>query len=239
MNLIDVAQYCQQHISDRAKRYLNDRGVSDQSIAEFGLGYCPFDTDELIYSVGLEKLIELGVAYKKDDTYVCPNMRNSISFPLLNQYNHLVSISFRTMQANEVIKAKHIRKYWHISFEKSIFLYGLWNALPFIRQEEKVIIGEGQLDVVMAHQYGIKNTVGVCGTQLSVKQVSILARYTPEIIVVFDGDEAGQKSLQKVKKKELPGTKIKTVTLPVGEDMDSYLRSFGEVSFRELIATAA
>jgi DNA primase len=238
MNLIDVVTYCQQHIGDRAKRYLSNRGVSDKSIKDFGLGYCPFETDELVCSIGLERLIELGIAYKRDDTYVCPNVRNSISFPLFNQYNRLMSISFRTMQSNEVIKEKHIRKYWHVSFKKSVFLYGLWNALPFIRQEEKVIVGEGQLDVIMAHQYGIRNTVGVCGTQLSVRQVSILARYTSEIIIVFDGDAAGQKSLQKVKKKQLPGTTIKTVTLPVGEDIDSYLRSFGEASFRKLIATA-
>jgi DNA primase len=238
MNLLDVAQYCQQELGNRAYRYLKERGVTEVSAEEFGLGYCPFEFEGLLTCTDQEELREHKLIIQKDDGQVICPVRDTLAFPFVNQYGKTVSISFRPLKSSDFIKSKGLRKYWHVSFEKSTFLYGLIRAIPHIRKEKKVIVGEGQFDVIMAHQNGIKNTVGVCGTALSIKQKSILARYASEIIVVFDGDDAGQNAIEKVKDKVPPNVTIKVVILPLKEDIDSFLRKFGRDAFIELLATA-
>lgn len=235
MTLKAIARYCRDQMSSAARRYLNDRGVNEKSIRSFGLGFCPFEVEGLISAVGRQELLEQGVLFETDDGDLRCFIRNSITFPFINQYGKVVSVSFRPKQSNEVIKTKKLRKYWHISFQKGSFVYGLRNAIPTIREQEFAIVAEGQFDVIMAHQHGIKNTVSVGGTALSAQQVNILSRYAKKIVVVFDGDEGGQRALEKVKEREVEGTIIETVSLPDGEDVDSFIQAYGKEAFLELI----
>lgn len=235
MTLKAIAGYCRDHMNDAARRYLTNRGVNEQSIKSFGLGFCPFEVEGLIEAVGKQKLLDQGVLFETEDGDLRCFIRNSITFPFINQYGKVVSISFRPKQSNEVIKTKKLRKYWHISFQKGSFVYGLRNAIPTIRDKEYVIVAEGQFDVIMAHQHGIKNTVSVGGTALSAQQINILSRYAKKIIVVFDGDESGQRALEKVKDRQVEGTIIETASLPDGEDVDSFLQSYGTEAFLKLI----
>lgn len=238
MSLSDVVKYCKTQLNKKAQQYLESRGVSLESSLDFELGHCPFEIEGLLSCTDPDELIKYQLVFRNKDEYKS-FIRNSIVFPLVNQYGQIVSISFRPMQSNQIIKDKNLRKYWHISFEKGLFLYGLKKAIPAIRESGQVIVGEGQFDVIMAHQHNIKNVVGVMGTSLSTKQMSILSRYASEIIAIFDGDSAGQNALQKLKNKKIPSDiVIKTATLPAGEDVDSFLRKFGREEFLKLIMQA-
>lgn len=239
MSIRKIARCCYDQLSAPAKRYLHDRGVSTESIKEFGLGTCPFEIENLIATVGEEDLLEHQIIYKPEDGQVRCFVRNAITFPFVDHFGRVVSVSFRPTQSNEVIKDRKLKKYWHTSFNKSTFLYGLYNAASEIRKTAKAIVAEGQFDVIIAHQYDIKNVVGAGGTALSMWQISTLVWHgAKEIIVVFDGDKAGQNALEKIKTKDFKGTKIKTVSLPDGEDVDSFIQSYGKEKFLELLESS-
>jgi len=236
MTLQAIAEYCQRQLNKASREYLSSRGVTEESIQDFRLGHCPFDVDNLVIAVGRSNLIQDGIIFETDEGDLRCFIRNSIAFPFINQYEDIVSISFRPMQSNDVIKAKNLRKYWHTSFEKNVFLYGLNKAIPIIREHKKVIVVEGQFDTIISHQFGFTNTVSVGGTALTTQHIKILARFAKEIIVVFDGDAAGQKATEKAKQKEWDDISIRTVSLPDGEDVDSLLQSYGKEVYLDLLA---
>lgn len=237
MTLQAVVEYCQRHVG-AAMEYLSSRGVAEESIQKFKLGYCPFDIDGLVVSVGRSRLVQDGIAFETDEGDVRCFIRNTIAFPFINQYNDIVSISFRPMQSNEVIRAKNLRKYWHTSFEKNTFLYGLGVAIPAIRKQKRAIVVEGQFDTIISHQFGFTNTVSLGGTALTAQHIKTLTRFAKEIIVVFDGDAAGQKATEKTKQKEWEDISIKTANLPDGEDVDSLLQSYGKEVYQSLLSEA-
>jgi DNA primase len=238
MTLKSVAQYCQGKLNDAALRYLHGRGVEDEFIRIFQLGYCPFEVEELVAEIGRENLLKEGMIFETEEGEIRCLIRNSIVFPFVNQYGRVVSISFRPMQSNEVIKSKNLRKYWHTSFGKSSFLYGLDKALPTIRREETAIVVEGQFDVIVSHQFGITNAIGVGGTALTAQHVKMLSRFANKIITAFDGDEAGRNASEKAKLRASKDIKILTANLPDGDDVDSFLQSQGYKAYKELILSA-
>lgn len=249
----DVTRYCRESLGKRARTYLVDRGISDKSIEEWELGYCPFELDRLVACTDdLQGMLDSKILFEKKDSDYGSFIRNSISFPFYNEYNHIVAMSFRPIIAEEKRRELKLSKYWHTSFPKSSFLYGLNKAIPHIRKVDQAIVAEGQFDVITAHQHGIKNTVGVCGTALTDWHTSILARYAYEVVLVFDGDEAGENSRNKIirnkREKCLELIKascdrddmsIKAVILPAGEDLDSYVRAFGKSGLLDLIEKAS
>lgn len=239
MPIRNIARYCYDQLNASAKRYLHDRGVSTESIKEFGLGFCPFEIEDLIATIGEEDLLEHQIIYKPEDGQIRCFVRNAITFPFVDHFGRVVSVSFRPTQSNKVIKDRKLKKYWHTSFNKSTFLYGLYNAAPEIRRTGRAIVAEGQFDVIIAHQHGIKNVVGAGGTALSTWQISTLVWYgAKEILVVFDGDAAGQAALEKIKTKQPKGTEVRTISLPDGEDVDSFIQSYGKEKFLELLENA-
>ena len=235
----DVTKYCKKSLNDYAIRYLTEeRELTLESINEWSLGYSPFELEGLVDCTDVRDLEAHKLVFKKDDSDYGSFVRNCVTFPFIDQYGKTITMSFRPLMSAEKIKERKLKKYWHPAFEKNRFLFGLHKAIPYIREADQVIIGEGQFDVILAHQHGIKNTVGVCGTALTNWHTSILTRYTSRIILVFDGDEAGEKSRKKIQERETPNVEIKGVTLPLGEDLDSYLCSFGAESFFELLSKA-
>lgn len=238
MSLEKVVEYCCSCMNRRALDYLvNERRLTEQTIKEWQIGYCPYEIDDLANSISRDILLKQKIVIEGENG-LFSFMRNSVVFPLINQYGEVVAVSSRPLQSAEEIKRKRLRKYWNSSFEKSSFLYGLNRAMGSIRETDKVIIGEGQIDVLMAHQYGFTNTVGTCGTALSIKHIALLGRYATEIIVVFDGDSSGQRAAAKLNRKMLPNIDIKSVTMPSGEDIDSFLLSCGTEEFDRVLKSA-
>lgn len=250
--LSDVNQYCIDSYADNknAQQYLADRGLTQQSIDKWQLGYCPFDLNALKQCTDdFDRLIESKIVFEKEDSdpKYGSFVRNSISFPFYDAHRNLIAMSFRPLVSEDKRKELKLLKYWHTSFAKSTFLYGLDQAISAIREHQSVIVAEGQFDVIMAHQHGLCNTVGVGGTALSENHIQSLGRYASEIIVLFDGDQAGEQSKDKIMRDKRQkycellrsrtdsNVDIRAVSLPAGEDLDSYIRAFGQQALSELM----
>jgi len=238
MILSQVAQYCHDKLNNTARQYLAGRGVSNEFIEAFGLGFSPFEVEDMVSVLGRDNLLKAGVIFESEGEKIYSLIRNTITFPFINHHGKVVSVSFRPIQSNEVIKNKNLRKYWHITFTKGSFLYGINRARDAIREQKVAIAVEGQFDVIVSHQFGFTNTVGVVGSALTAQQIKLISRSTKNLIVVFDGDEAGQKASEKVRLIETEGLTIKTARLPDGDDVDSFLQSQGEEAYRELLNSA-
>jgi len=238
MILSQIAQYCHNKLNNTARQYLAGRGVSDEFIEAFELGFSPFEVEEMISTLGKDNLLKAGVIFESDEGKIHSLIRNTITFPFVNHHGKVVSVSFRPVQSNEVIKSKNLRKYWHITFVKGSFLYGINRARDAIREQKLAIAVEGQFDVIVSHQFGFTNTIGVVGSDLSAQQIKIISRSTKNLIIVFDGDEAGRRATEKIKAKEIKGLTIKAARLPDGDDVDSFLQSQGTEAYRELLSSA-
>ena len=222
---------------ENALRYLVDRGLSDESIERFRIGYFP-SLGEVTSVVPKEELVEAGLAKSFGNS----GLVGRITFPICDQLGNVVAITGRPPLAEEERKARGIkRKYWHNSFDKSKYLFGLHLAIPSMREKQYAIVTEGQVDVITASQHGIENIVCTSSTTLSPHHVKILARYVPRIIVMYDNDAAANVALaalnQRIKWKY--GIAIDSVRLPAEsagkEDVDSFLRTYGADKFFSII----
>ncbi len=199
----------------KALNYLrNERKLSDEIIEEFDFGYCPHHFDN--------------------------QLRGRIIIPIYNVHKNLVALSTRSLF---IPKGKGFH-FWHESFDKSLYLYGFCYAKDEIIRCQKAILVEGEFDVASLHSKGLKMTVGVCGSSFSLIQAGLLSRYCSEVFIVFDGDESGKKSIQRVlnfyKKNNLSSYEMRyiPVYLPDNLDPDEYVRKKGVASFRELLISA-
>lgn len=159
-----------------------------------------------------------------------------IVIPIRNQYGELVALSSRDWRENAY------SKFWHEQFSKSDYLFAINIAKSSIIKNKKAIVAEGEFDIAQMHSHNIKCAVGMLGSVLGLKQISILARYCQEIYAVFDGDEAGLKSLDKTMQMsrgyrldENYGIRIIPVVIPDKMDPDDFLKKLGRQKFIELL----
>ena len=165
----------------------------------------------------------------------CPDRVNhelsgKIIIPVLDTYGEPVAISTRN--------PGNRRDFWHESYDKIFYLYGLYIAKLNILFKKKAILVEGEFDVMSLHQYGFSTTVGVCGSSFSIFQASVLARYCKKIYLLFDSDVAGEQAIKKVlemKKEKLYNVDFIPVYLPGSTDPDEYIRKNGKNKLIELL----
>jgi len=180
-----------------AMEYLRGRGVSDEAIKEFRLGYAPdswqYLTDNLRkHNIPLEVAEKAGVLGKSDKSgRYYDRFRNRIIFPIWNQKNEITAFGGRIIQSGE---PKYLNSPESSLFQKRYTLYGFNFARQHIGEMDRAIVVEGYLDVIACHQAGIQNVVAPLGTALTSEQVRLLARNCNEIIILFDADSAGIKA---------------------------------------------
>ncbi len=232
-----VAKHCHSLLfkHEDALLYLRERGLSEESIERFCVGYFP-GLREVTSVIPKDDLIKVGLSRP----FGSSGLAGRITFPIHDYAGNVVAITGRPPLSEEERKARGIaRKYWHNSFNKSNYLYGLHLAISSIREKEYAIVTEGQVDVITAFQHGIKNIVCTSSTALSQNHVSLLARYASRIVVVYDNDNAAKKALdslhQRVKWKH--GVIVSSVRLPIKseEDVDSFLRKCGAQKFLSIL----
>lgn len=212
-----------QHVVD----YLKSRGIKKSTADSWQIGYLSHQ-DLLLQIVDQESLRKSGVLTRGDFS----PLHQYVTFPLFNQYGDLIGFSGRTLQSGKVK-----RKYWHSIINKKRFLFGLNKAIPTIREQNIAIVTEGQFDVITAHQAGITNIVGTMGTALTPDHVTLLARYTNRILVVFDGDNAGRKASEsQIMRNKREGIDLIPILMPAGEDVDSFIRNNGAQAFLDILA---
>jgi len=160
-------------------------------------------------------------------------LRGRIITPIYDTYGEMVAISTRH------INKDHDQRFWHESFEKSYYLYGLYQAKDSIRKYNKVIIVEGEFDALVFHTYGFTMTVACSGSAFTLFQIALLSRYCTNFYLMFDGDVAGRKSIKRTMdmygKYNLAayGLKFIPVKLPKDTDPDDFLFEVGAHGLRE------
>lgn len=223
--------------AETARQYLQKRGVTEAEIEKFRLGYALPHSKELeqVYQsrkVPLEAAQKTGVIRSGDRGYF-EGFQGRIIFPIFNRENRVVGLGGRILESHENM-AKYINSPDSPIYDKSANLFGLPQALEGIRKKKRIFLVEGYLDVITLHQYGFSEAVAPLGTALTPRQISLLKRYTDEIIVLFDSDAAGwkaaERSLELFLEQEISP---KVLLLPEGEDPDTFLKKFGAKAFQE------
>ncbi len=209
--------------------YFKERGIQPPMIEKFQLGYCPDET-RLFTDAALKKgyqqdyLIQTGLTIQRDN-WLGDRFRGRIIFPIHNLSGRVVGFGGRTL-INDKKTAKYLNSPESEVYHKSQVLYGLFQAKRAIVQHDKCYLVEGYTDVISMHQNGIENVVASSGTALTVEQIRLIKRFTENITVLYDGDEAGLKaSLRGIDLILEEGLNVRVVMFPDGEDPDSYSQS--------------
>jgi len=175
-----------------AKEYLAKRGISEASIEKFEIGYAPasFATLDFLSSRGyaMSESIEYGVAGIGESNQPYARFIERVTFPIYTPSNRLVGFGGRTLSNHP---AKYVNSPQTKHFNKSQLLYGYHLAKESIHKRKKIIITEGYLDVIMLHQAGFTHAVATLGTALTNEHIPLITRGDPEVIVAYDGDDAG------------------------------------------------
>jgi DNA primase len=215
------------------------RGLEPGTIRRFGLGFAPesweFLLDAALHDhIPLEQLTSLGLVTRhRERKSLYDTFRNRIIFPILTIGGQVAGFGGRTLSSDPETP-KYINSPESITFEKSKLLYGMHVAKNEIRRRETAILVEGYMDVIAMHQAGFTNTVASCGTSLTRYQARILKRYTSRVLFLYDGDNAGKKSmLAGIDILLAEGLTPWVVMLPGAEDPDSFIRNYGKDAFLE------
>ncbi|MEM6318398.1 MAG: DNA primase [Bacteroidota bacterium] len=213
--------------------YFKNRGFREATIKKFGLGFAPNAKDMLTSSAvaagyNIELLRKLRLTNKYDGDF----FRDRVMFTIHNLTGKVIAFAGRTLQKNSKT-AKYINSPETEIYVKNKVLYGAYFAKKSIREENECILVEGYTDVISLHQAGIENVVASSGTSLTVGQINLIKRYTPNIKILYDGDAAGIKAalrgLDLVLEQDM---NVKVCLLPDGEDPDSYMQKVGLTAFK-------
>lgn len=230
-----------------ALEYLSQRGVTKETIEQFRLGYAP---DEWGYiSGGSNKtsgaILERAGLSKESEKGFYDRFRRRIMFPLMDASGRIVGFSGRMFPDSDD-GPKYLNSPETEVFNKTRILFGFDKAKQAIRQHNFAILVEGQMDLVLSHQAGFKNTVATSGTAVSEQitedssaQLSIISRLTPNIFLAFDGDKAGERALGRAALVALSlGMNPKVVVLPEGLDPADFILKEGTEGWKGLLKEA-
>lgn len=228
--------------SHPVREYTHKRYLKAESLETFQIGYASEEWEGLVQCLrnrGLSLALaeELGLVKRRDSGGYYDFFRDRLMFTITGQMGEVIGFGGRILGEGQ---PKYINSLESPLFHKGRSLYGLHHSSRYIRSEDRVIVVEGYMDLIALYQAGFKNVVAPLGTALTLDQCRILARMTKNVIVLFDGDEAGQKAAEK----SLPilfeaGLYPKGLTLPEGQDPDEFLLEHGEQKMAEQLAGAS
>jgi len=231
----------------RAREYLQTRGLDPETIRRFRLGWAPDDRQALRRALTPEfpdaLLIEAGLLRRPAEGEASDYFRNRLMFPIGDRAGRVIAFGGRVLGDGQ---PKYLNSPDSALFEKGRVLYG-WSAAraTVIREKEDgpgAIVTEGYMDVIALHQAGFATAVAPLGTALTEFQLHELWRLTPEPILCFDGDAAGQRAAARAMRRALPllrpGQSLRFAGLPAGEDPDSVIRQAGRGTFDQILAGA-
>ena len=213
---------------DNTRDYLIDRGLSDSTIENFSIGFSP-DLKNSFYKNASENgftkdyLIETGLVISNEDTHF-DRFRGRIMFPIKSISGRILGFGGRIIDSNKKI-AKYINSPESKIYNKSKTLYGIYESKQFIVKDDVCYLVEGYMDVVQLHEHGIKNVLASSGTSLTKDQIILIKRLTSNIVILFDGDEAGlSASLRSIDMILEEGLNVRICPFPDGEDPDSFVK---------------
>lgn len=224
------------------KQYFRSRGFRDDIISKFQLGYALPRRDALSTAAKAkgykeEFLVKTGLCYRKDSGELVDRYAGRVIFPWINVSGKVVAFGGRLLDSRtKGVQQKYVNSSDSEIYHKDHELYGIYQAKKSIVKEDRVFMVEGYTDVISMHQCGIENVVANSGTALSLHQIRLLRRFTPNIVLLYDGDEAGIHAAMRGTDMLLSeGMNIKVLILPDGDDPDSFSRKHTAEEFRAYI----
>jgi len=222
------------------REYFEKRGISQQTIEDFRLGYSPDsfnETSNYFRSKGYsdEILLDAGLLVQNEKGNLYDRFRGRAMFPITDIFGRVIAFGARLI-SDDKSQPKYINSPQTMLYDKSSVLYGLSQAKSQIINKKEAILVEGYMDVITMHQWGYKNAVASSGTSLTAEQLKLLSRYTKNLNILYDADEAGQNAAERAIEIALQQEfDISIITLPEGEDPDSILREQGPNAFRKYL----
>ncbi|MBU3926724.1 MAG: DNA primase, partial [Bacteroidetes bacterium] len=223
--------------------YFKQRDFRESTIREFGLGYAHESWDDYTREAlknGFKKevLIKTGLTIEKDGK-LFDRFRGRVMFPIHNLTGTVIGFGARILSSDKS-KAKYLNSPESEIYFKSKVLYGIYFARTAIVKQNNCYLVEGYTDVISLHQAGIQNVVSSSGTSLTIDQIKLIKRYTPNITILYDGDPAGIKaSFRGIDLILEQGLNVKVVLFPEGEDPDSYAKTHRTSETEEFITKTA
>ncbi len=225
--------------------YFHTRGLEDETISKYGLGWAPSDRHSFTDAAKAkgfkdEYLLETGLCAKYDDK---PDLHDRfverVTFPIHSVSGRIIGFGARTLKSKEEGKpyAKYVNSKESAIYVKNQSLYGIWFAKSEMAKKDKCFLVEGYLDVLSMHQLGITNVVASSGTALTDGQIRLIGRFTKNVTIMYDGDEAGVKAaLRGIDMFLRQGMDVKVVLIPDGDDPDSFARKHTLEEVEDFIA---
>ena len=223
-----------------AREYLKHRGFNESVLKSFGVGYAPDSWDSLYafaksQSLDLPSLEKAGLIMKKNDGGYYDRFRHRIMFPIFNATGRVMAFGGRIMR-QEPNAPKYVNSPEHPIYQKGKVLYGLHQGKETIRKQDEIIIVEGYADCMSLHQFGITNAAASSGTAFTMDQANLIKRYTQNVTLIYDGDDAGIHAAERGGAIMLQaGLNVRIVVLSKEHDPDTFVREKGAEAFREVI----
>ncbi len=225
----------------KAREYLVGRGLSLSTIKHFGLGAAPDEWTALInylkrLGFSEQDMLQANVAARGRNDNVYDRFRNRVMFPIINIRGRVIGFSGRAMP-DDSGGAKYVNTSDTPVYKKSENLFGMNFAKN--NCDERIILVEGNMDVISLHQAGFNNAVAALGTAFTAQQAQILSRYTKQVVLMLDADAAGQKAVKRAGDiLKDTGLDVRVVTIPDGKDPDEFIKKNGAARFSALLEGA-
>ena len=230
-------------IGKEALEYALGRGMSRSILTTFGVGYAPDSWDSMVKAMRAkgytdQELRDSGlVTVSKKNGNLFDRFRDRLMFPIIDVRGNVIGFGGRVIKKDSEA-AKYLNSPETLIFNKRKNLFGL-NLAKKTKQNYMILV-EGNIDVVALHQYGFDNAVASLGTSLTEEQASLLTRYTDQIVLIYDGDKAGQNATARaIPILEKAGIQVKVLQLKDAKDPDEFLKKFGADRFKLLLEGSA
>ena len=227
---------------ETARAYLARRGVTPETIAQFGLGYAERSGQALVRMFGKRnfpsaQMEQSGLVGKRDDGSFYDRFRNRLMFPIHNESGKVIGFGGRALAADDT--PKYLNSPETVIYKKSYVLYNLHRAKETIRKQDRVILVEGYMDAIGVTAAGVANVVASCGTSLTAPQVQAMKRHSARIAVNFDPDAPGANAAERSIGLLLEeGMQVRIVELDGGLDPDEYCRDRGAAAYQQRLDEA-
>ena len=226
-------------VGKAALDYAFGRGMSKSILTTFGVGYAPDSWDSLVKAMTAkgyteEELKESGlVTVSQKNGRIFDRFRDRLMFPIIDVRGNVIGFGGRIIK-NNTDAAKYLNSPETMIFNKRKNLFGL-NLAKKTKQGFLILV-EGNIDVVALHQYGFDNAIASLGTSLTEEQATLMTRYTDQVVLIYDGDKAGQNATQRaIPILEKAGLQVKVLQIKDAKDPDEFLRKFGADRFKLLL----
>jgi len=251
LEIVDLARdyyHLQLFKNESIKNYLKNRGLNEETVRQFKIGYSPESWDDVISLLKQKKYSDeeiflAGLSAKKEGTAKYYNrFRDRIMFPISDVAGQAIGFSARVNPQNTNPELEKMGKYINSPqtsiYDKSRVLFALDKAKQAIKQSNLAIVVEGQMDAISSHQHNFKNTVASSGTALTAEQIKLLKRYTNNVALAFDADNAGQIAADRgIKEAMAAELDIKVIIIPGGKDPDEAIKN-NPAEWERAVATA-